>query len=81
MSPELFMAGRVSKACDTYSYGVLLYEIITGQRAFSGIPLPLLPHEVAVKGVRPQWPSDVPPVFRPLQLLAEACWVHEPSDR
>lgn len=36
MSPELFMAGRVSKASDVYAFGVLMYEIISGQRAYAG---------------------------------------------
>jgi hypothetical protein len=47
----------------------------------AGVPLPLLPHEVAVKGLRPEWSQDLPAFFRPLQQLAEACWVHTPEDR
>lgn len=75
------MAGRVSKACDSYAFGMLLYELISGQRAFAGVPLPLLPHEVAVKGLRPEWPEVLPAAFKPLQQLAEACWVQDPDKR
>lgn len=81
MSPELFMSGRVSKACDSFAFGTLLYELVTGQRAFTGVPLPLLPHEVAVKGLRPEWPAGLPAAFWPLQQLAEACWAQDPETR
>jgi serine/threonine protein kinase len=81
MSPELFMAGRVSKASDVYAYGILLYEVVTGQRAYAGVPIPLLPHEVARQRLRPQWPPGLPPGCKDLCRLAEACWAHEPQDR
>eukprot|EP00775_Hariotina_reticulata_P008079 gene8079-8273_t len=81
MSPELFMAGRVSKASDVYAYGILLYEVVTGQRAYAGVPIPLLPHEVARQRLRPQWPPGLPPGCKDLCRLAEACWAQEPQDR
>jgi serine/threonine protein kinase len=80
-STQLFMAGRVSKASDVYAFGMLLYELASGQRAFTGVPLPLLPHEVAVKGLRPTWPQDLPPAFGPLRRLAQACWAQDPDHR
>jgi serine/threonine protein kinase len=81
MSPELFMSGHVSKAGDVYAYGILLYEVMTGQRAYAGVPIPLLPHEVARQGLRPSWPANLPPGCRDLQRLAEACWAQQPRDR
>jgi serine/threonine protein kinase len=81
MSPELFLSGRVSKASDVYSFGVCVYELVTGMRAFSGVPLPLLPHEVAVVGLRPEWPRDVGPCYSRLQSMAEACWAQDACDR
>eukprot|EP00878_Enallax_costatus_P046903 GHUV01057221.1.p1 GENE.GHUV01057221.1~~GHUV01057221.1.p1 ORF type:complete len:219 (-),score=61.03 GHUV01057221.1:455-1111(-) len=81
MSPELFISGHVSKASDVYAYGILLYEIITGQRAYAGVPIPLLPHEVALQGLRPTWPPGLPNAYKPLQRLAEACWAQNPHDR
>lgn len=78
---ELFMAGHVSKASDCYAYGILLYEIITGMRAYAGVPIPLLPHEVAMQGLRPKWPDNMPPECNKLRALAEACWQHRPQDR
>jgi serine/threonine protein kinase len=84
MSPELFMDGHVSKASDVYAFGILLWEMMTGQRAFAGVPVPLLPHEVAREGLRPKWPPDVTGLSRcynTMQLLAEACWQQQPSAR
>jgi serine/threonine protein kinase len=84
MSPELFMAGHVSKASDVYAFGILLWETMTGQRAFAGVPIPLLPHEVAREGLRPTWPTTLArqsPVYPQLQRLAEACWAGNPVDR
>jgi serine/threonine protein kinase len=81
MSPELFLSGHVSKASDVYAFGILLYEILTGKRAYAGVPIPLLPHEVARQGLRPSWPRNLPPGCRDLQSLAEACWAQQPQDR
>jgi serine/threonine protein kinase len=78
---RLFMAGHVSKASDVYAYGILLYELITGQRAYAGVPVPLLPHEVALQGLRPEWPKNMPAESLMLRDLAEACWQHKPQDR
>lgn len=64
-----------------YAYGILLFEIMTGQRAYGGIPIPLLPHQVAMQGARPQWPPGMPPGCRDLCKLAEACWAQKPQDR
>lgn len=75
------MAGHVSKASDVYAYGILLYELITGQRAYAGVPVPLLPHEVALQGLRPEWPRNMPAESSMLRDLAEACWQHKPQDR
>jgi hypothetical protein len=75
------MAGHVSKASDVYAYGILLYEIISGMRAYAGVPIPLLPHEVAMQGLRPEWPKNMPAEVCRLRDLAEACWQHKPQDR
>ncbi|MGK7879530.1 MAG: serine/threonine-protein kinase [Crocosphaera sp.] len=37
MAPERFY-GKYSYACDIYSVGILLYELIIGERPFSGLP-------------------------------------------
>jgi serine/threonine protein kinase len=36
MAPELLLQGRASKASDVYAFGILMWELATGRRAFSG---------------------------------------------
>jgi serine/threonine protein kinase len=34
--PELLRLGRLSPACDVYAFGIMIWELVTGQVAFSG---------------------------------------------
>jgi hypothetical protein len=79
--PENFLHGHISKAGDVYAYGVLLFEIMTGSRAFAGTPTPLLAHQVAVSKARPRWPEGLADEVLPLRELAEACWAQRARDR
>ena len=46
MAPEMLLSGRKSKAGDVYSFGLVMWEMYTGGRAFSDIPSLLLGHQV-----------------------------------
>ncbi|PNH11050.1 putative serine/threonine-protein kinase [Tetrabaena socialis] len=78
VAPELLLHGHISRHVDTYAFGILLHELFTGGRAYSGVPKALLPHEVAVQGLRPVLPPYTPPAFR---LLVESCWDASPHAR
>jgi serine/threonine protein kinase len=39
MAPELLLHGHASKASDVYAFGILLWEMVTGLRAFQGASL------------------------------------------
>lgn len=41
MAPEQFY-GRYSYSCDLYAVGIILYELVVGERPFSGMPRELL---------------------------------------
>ncbi|EFJ47232.1 hypothetical protein VOLCADRAFT_92279 [Volvox carteri f. nagariensis] len=77
-APELLLHGHISKSCDTYAYGILLYELFTGDRPYKGINRALLPHQVAFQGLRPVLPPHTPPDYR---SLAESCWQADPRKR
>ena len=40
--PQMLQRKEVSKSCDVYSYGVLLFEIATQEKPFHGV----LPYEI-----------------------------------
>jgi serine/threonine protein kinase len=80
MSPEQIMARPVDARSDVYSVGVVLYEMVTGQRPFEGDD----PISVAFKHVNsnPQPPNeiagDVPADWEAIILK---CLAKDPSDR
>ncbi|GLC44203.1 hypothetical protein PLESTB_000752900 [Pleodorina starrii] len=78
MAPEVLVQGRVSKSSDVYSFGILLYELYTGQQAYWDVPQPMLAYHVANAGGRPLLPSQCPAAYRG---LAKACWASEPAAR
>lgn len=78
MAPETLMHGRISRASDTYAYGILLWELFTGEHAFRGVPRALLGHQIASQGLRPVFPEGTPWEY---QFLAMRCWETDPNIR
>jgi serine/threonine protein kinase len=66
MAPERFY-GQYSPASDLYSVGILLFELITGFRPFSGTPAELmsahLNHPLKL-------PDSIPPAWQPILITA-----------
>ncbi|WIA41787.1 hypothetical protein OEZ86_009120 [Tetradesmus obliquus] len=71
MAPETLMSGQISRASDVYAYGIMLWELYTGDHAYRGIPRALLGHNITKAGMRPTFPSDTPFDW---QFLACRCW-------
>jgi len=63
MAPEQLQSGDVTAAADIYSLGLVLLELLTARRAFTG-----LPHEMATARLTrsPNIPSRVPGPWRDL---------------
>lgn len=53
MAPEQFY-GQYSYSCDLYATGIILYELVVGQRPFSGMPQELLLAHLNQPAVIPQ---------------------------
>eukprot|EP00951_Prasinocladus_malaysianus_P022746 scaffold191589_cov45-Prasinocladus_malaysianus.AAC.2 len=61
MAPEILMSGRLSKAADVYAFGIIMFELLTGEKAFKGAAMHQLSADVCTKQLRPQFPLGSPP--------------------
>jgi len=79
MAPEVALGTQYDRACDVYSFGILLWEIMHVARPFENEP-----HDMAVvyavsQGRRPTIALPAPrTVFEP--IIAK-CWAHVPKSR
>eukprot|EP00102_Acyrthosiphon_pisum_P018541 XP_016655751.1 PREDICTED: mitogen-activated protein kinase kinase kinase 10 isoform X3 [Acyrthosiphon pisum] len=71
MAPEVIKKSIFSKASDVWSYGVLLWELLTGEMPYKGIDVLAVAYGVAVNKLTLPIPSTCPQPFRELM---EACW-------
>ena len=69
MPPELLLDGKLSKSADVYAYGVLLFELFTAEKPWSGLRHAEVLHKVAVKHDRLQLPPDTPQQFKVMRCL------------
>ncbi|KXZ50652.1 hypothetical protein GPECTOR_15g336 [Gonium pectorale] len=78
MCPVLLLTGQMRPSCDVFSFGIMLWQIITGGTPFAGMRYAEIVYKVAVAGMRPEFPPHVP---RRLVAIAEACWAADPNVR
>ncbi|AWP00822.1 putative mitogen-activated protein kinase kinase kinase 11 [Scophthalmus maximus] len=78
MAPEVIKASTFSKGSDVWSYGVLLWELLTGEAPYKGIDGLAVAYGVAVNKLTLPIPSTCPEPFA--QLMSE-CWDQDPHRR
>jgi predicted Ser/Thr protein kinase len=80
MSPEQAQGRKVDTRSDIFSFGVVLYEMLTGRRAFEGESSLSTLSAILRDEVKPmsEVAPDVPP---PLETLLKRCLRKEPEDR
>ena len=56
---QVMLKGKQSKSADVYAYGIVLWELYTGGRAFADVPSIMLGSQVAQEGRRPSFPQGI----------------------
>jgi len=78
MAPEVVKSSTVCRASDVYSFGILLYELSTGQKPYSGLSPEHIISGVKHNDLRPTIPDTLP---RPLIRLITQCWQQDSDAR
>uniref|UniRef100_A0A671SKY9 mitogen-activated protein kinase kinase kinase n=1 Tax=Sinocyclocheilus anshuiensis TaxID=1608454 RepID=A0A671SKY9_9TELE len=78
MAPEVIRSSTFSKGSDVWSYGVLLWELLTREVPFRGIDGLAVAYGVAMNKLSLPIPSTCP---EPFSRLMEDCWNVDPHAR
>ncbi len=78
MPPEVIKNSAYSKASDVWSFGVLLWELLTGEIPYKGIDPLAIAYGVAVNKLSLPIPSTCPQIFSD---LIHNCWHVDPQKR
>eukprot|EP01114_Cavostelium_apophysatum_P014364 TRINITY_DN3705_c0_g1_i1.p1 TRINITY_DN3705_c0_g1~~TRINITY_DN3705_c0_g1_i1.p1 ORF type:complete len:636 (+),score=121.08 TRINITY_DN3705_c0_g1_i1:92-1999(+) len=77
-APEVLRNERYDTSADVFSFGVVLWELVTRKEPHKGIPPFQVVYLVGTQGKRLTIPSTCPPSIT--QIIQE-CWRDEPSER
>ncbi|KAF5194343.1 kinase [Thalictrum thalictroides] len=78
MAPEVLRDEPSNEKCDVYSFGVILWELMTLQLPWSNLNQAQVVAAVGFKNKRLEIPASVNPQ---VAILIEACWANEPWKR
>jgi len=77
-APEILRNARYTTKADVFSYGIVLWELVTREEPFSGMPAFQVIFAVGTKGARLPLPQVCPPE---LIKLIVSCWQEDPALR
>lgn len=78
MAPEMIQHRPYTQKVDVYSFGIVLWELITGMLPFQNMTAVQAAFAVVNKGVRPNIPNDCLPA---LSGIMSRCWDPNPDVR
>ena len=79
MAPELFDdEPKMTTASDIYSFGMVLWELVTRQLPYAKASNPMVAARWIEKGKKEEIPGDCPPAFK---KIIESCWQSTPTER
>lgn len=78
MAPEVYKGEANSEKSDVYSYGMILWEVLTGEEPQQDMKPLKMAHLAAHAGYRPPLPITTPPAWR---ALITSCWAEDPEAR
>jgi len=77
-APEVINSDPYTAKCDVYSYGILLWELLTCDVPFRGLNQMQVAMSVLSNQTRPMVPNDCPPK---LSKFIKKCWDTDPNYR
>ncbi|XP_073299496.1 serine/threonine/tyrosine-protein kinase HT1-like [Primulina huaijiensis] len=78
MAPEMIKEKHHTRKVDVYSFGIVLWELLTALTPFDDMTPEQAAFAVCQKNARPPLPSSCPPAFR---HLIHRCWSGNPDKR
>ena len=79
MAPEVMMCSPTyDQKVDVYSYGILMWELLTSEKPYAKIPPAKLPTMIVKDNLRPTIPESTPKM---LEKLIKNCWDADPIKR
>ena len=76
LAPEVINSGQSSMGSDVYSYGIILWEIMTRKEVYAGLTAEQIIAKVANSDLRPTLTPNLP-----LRDVMASCWAHSAQAR
>ncbi|EKX47179.1 hypothetical protein GUITHDRAFT_86483 [Guillardia theta CCMP2712] len=77
-APEIYKQDKYTEKVDMYSYGVVLSEMVTGEKPYAGLNQMQIAFATVYQGQRPSLPDNIP---KQLKNLIKSCWDSVPNKR